>query len=251
MATTKNTASVGSGSRDLGTSTANWYASVDISAIKTALDNVLPIKYKISSLKMILTVSFTCKWSAKVYVEAGLGETTSINQVILEEDQVATMKTSGSETFTQDITAYLVSDTESDLTTDYGPYFVMRMQSDNVFNKTFTIDSLLFEVTYDEYHKVIVGVSPSGSGSVSGDGDYIHGGTATLTAIPASGYKFVQWSDGVTTISRTITVTEQRTIIAKFEPEKNYNVYRSKTPQDVFKANSNIQVYKGKKKMYG
>lgn len=57
-------------------------------------------------------------------------------------------------------------------------------------------------------------------GTVSGGGTYNHGATATLTATPASGYKFVKWSDEVTTASRTVTVTGNVTYTAVFEKIK-------------------------------
>ncbi len=43
-------------------------------------------------------------------------------------------------------------------------------------------------------------------GAVTGDGLYVPGTTATITATPKSGYKFVKWSDGNTNATRTVTV---------------------------------------------
>lgn len=54
-------------------------------------------------------------------------------------------------------------------------------------------------------------------GSVEGGGEYEEGTSVTLTAIPASGYLFVQWSDGNTENPRLITVTEDVTLTAEFE----------------------------------
>lgn len=51
--------------------------------------------------------------------------------------------------------------------------------------------------------------SPTGGGTVStvsGGGSYTSGTKITLVAAPASGYIFSQWSDGVTTAERVITV---------------------------------------------
>ena len=55
------------------------------------------------------------------------------------------------------------------------------------------------------------------NGTVKGAGTYKHGDKATLTATPAEGYKFVQWSDGVTDNSRTIVVVSDMTFTAEFE----------------------------------
>ena len=53
-------------------------------------------------------------------------------------------------------------------------------------------------------------------GTVSGDGVYQVGETATLTATPKDGYEFVRWSDGNTANPRTLTVTADLTLTAEF-----------------------------------
>ena len=53
-------------------------------------------------------------------------------------------------------------------------------------------------------------------GTVSGDGVYQVGETATLTATPKDGYEFVRWSDGSTANPRTLTVTADLTLTAEF-----------------------------------
>lgn len=61
-------------------------------------------------------------------------------------------------------------------------------------------------------------ISASGSnGSVSGGGTYEYGSSITLVATPNTGYKFVKWSDGNTSSSRTVTVTGAATYTAVFE----------------------------------
>ena len=54
-------------------------------------------------------------------------------------------------------------------------------------------------------------------GTVSGGGTYTAGSTATISAVANSGYRFVQWQDGNTNATRTITVTGDATYIATFE----------------------------------
>ena len=58
--------------------------------------------------------------------------------------------------------------------------------------------------------------SDESMGSVMGGGEYAEGTVATLAAIPASGYCFVQWSDGNTENPRQITVTEDVSLTAEF-----------------------------------
>ncbi|MBR5725663.1 MAG: choice-of-anchor J domain-containing protein, partial [Muribaculaceae bacterium] len=65
-------------------------------------------------------------------------------------------------------------------------------------------------------YAITTSVSPANSGTVSGAGTYNHGATATLTATPATGYSFVNWSDGVTTNPRTVTVTGVASYTANF-----------------------------------
>ncbi len=65
-------------------------------------------------------------------------------------------------------------------------------------------------------YTVTVGVSDAMMGSVSGSGTYKSGDMITLTATPASGYRFVKWSDEDTTNPRTIIVNEDVTLTATF-----------------------------------
>ena len=66
-------------------------------------------------------------------------------------------------------------------------------------------------------YTISANVSPSGAGTVEGAGTYEYGSTATLTATPATGYKFVKWNDGTTAATRTILVTKAATYTATFE----------------------------------
>ena len=53
---------------------------------------------------------------------------------------------------------------------------------------------------------VALNVSPSGSGTVTGGGQYDSGSSVNIKATPASGYHFVKWSDGSTDANRTLNV---------------------------------------------
>ena len=57
-------------------------------------------------------------------------------------------------------------------------------------------------------------------GSVTGGGTYDEGSSVTLTATPNSGYLFEKWSDGNTSATRTLTVTEDLTLTASFKAEE-------------------------------
>ncbi len=67
-------------------------------------------------------------------------------------------------------------------------------------------------------HNVSALVNNSSWGSTSGGGNYKTDEVATLTATPAIGYRFVNWSDGNTDNPRQVTVKGDMTFIANFEP---------------------------------
>ena len=54
-------------------------------------------------------------------------------------------------------------------------------------------------------------------GTVTGGGTYSEGSRVNVTATPMSGYAFEKWSDGNTSASRTINVTQNLTLTASFK----------------------------------
>lgn len=54
-------------------------------------------------------------------------------------------------------------------------------------------------------------------GFVAGAGEYPIGNSIEINAVPKEGYRFVQWSDGITLQQRTIEVLDNITLIATFE----------------------------------
>ena len=61
-----------------------------------------------------------------------------------------------------------------------------------------------------------VNVNNALMGSATGGGMYADGASATIEAVPNSGYTFVQWNDAVTTNPRTVTVTSDAVYTATF-----------------------------------
>ena len=61
------------------------------------------------------------------------------------------------------------------------------------------------QVALDHVININVDVASSGGGSVSGGGAYELGEEFSISAVPAEGFRFVQWSDGDTSIVRTLT----------------------------------------------
>ena len=64
-------------------------------------------------------------------------------------------------------------------------------------------------------------------GVVYGSGEYYRGETATLTAVPNSGYRFVGWSDNNTDNPRTVTATSNANYTANFEEIPQYTITAS------------------------
>ncbi len=81
-------------------------------------------------------------------------------------------------------------------------------------------------------YEITASISPANSGSITGTGTYTEGETATLTAEPAEGYEFINWSENGSQVSTnsnySFTVTDSRTFVANFD--LNSASYDSKSP---------------------
>ena len=64
-------------------------------------------------------------------------------------------------------------------------------------------------------------VTPSEGGSVTGAGTYDAGTQVSVKAIPNEGYEFVDWEDGETFASRTVTMDNDMTLMATFKAVEN------------------------------
>ena len=60
--------------------------------------------------------------------------------------------------------------------------------------------------------------SPEQGGSFDGAGFYNENEVVLIKANPASGYQFVKWDDDVTDAERSLTVTEDISLVATFKP---------------------------------
>ena len=69
-------------------------------------------------------------------------------------------------------------------------------------------------------YTITTSANPSSGGTVTGDGVYNHGASCTLTAVPAMGYTFTNWTKNGTVVSTnanyTFTVTSSGTYVANF-----------------------------------
>lgn len=85
-------------------------------------------------------------------------------------------------------------------------------------------------------YQITLNASPTAGGSVTGGGSYLSGESVTISAIPATGYRFLRWEDGSSVVSTsaryTFTATKNRTIVAFFEQVKSYTVTVQASPAE-------------------
>jgi hypothetical protein len=87
-------------------------------------------------------------------------------------------------------------------------------------NYTATANATLYAVWKQITHTIALSASPSIGGTVDGEGTKNQGAEITVTATANDGYKFVNWTDGTTSVSTnaeyTFTVEGDRTLVANF-----------------------------------
>ncbi len=84
--------------------------------------------------------------------------------------------------------------------------------------RTVTVNNNMSFTAYftTQQYTITVNANPPLGGTVTGGGTYPYGATTTLTAMPNSGYSFMQWNDGNSANPRTITVTDNASYTALF-----------------------------------
>ena len=109
-------------------------------------------------------------------------------------------------------------------------------------NVVSTDDSYTFNVTNDrilvanftvQTYTVTVAASPSAGGEVTGGGTYDYGESCLVSATPAEGYSFVNWTENGTHVSSNdsfgFTVTSDRNLVANFQLQ-TYTISVSASP---------------------
>ena len=102
-------------------------------------------------------------------------------------------------------------------------YTYFKLLSNEKFTSN-SVEGVVVTVTYvtsdenpdETKYTVTTKVNDETMGTVTGAGEYAEGKTATLTANPNTGYKFVNWSNGETANPLKLTVTENVEITANF-----------------------------------
>ena len=160
----------------------------------------------IRSIKVTQTATGSNKFQNNLYVALG-----TTNQGAVTTVNSAQKNTTGTATeFTFDI----------DTTQGY-TYFKLLSNVKFTSNSVAGVVVTVTYVTGNEdpdatMYTVTTKVNDETMGTVTGAGEYAEGKTATLTANPNTGYKFVNWSNGETANPLKLTVTENVEITANF-----------------------------------
>ena len=109
------------------------------------------------------------------------------------------------------------------------------VSADAVYSFTVTQSrTLVAEFELNKYD-ITVSVNPTEGGKVTGDGNYNHGETVTLTATANTGYTFVYWTENGTEVSNNASysfeATQARNLVANFE-QNIYNITVTVNPTE-------------------
>ena len=113
--------------------------------------------------------------------------------------------------------------------TAYSGYVFTSWNDDNTDNpRTITVtgDATYIASFEEAVNMYTINVLPANlnQGTTTGSGTYLEGSQITITAIPNDGFRFVTWNDGNTDNPRIVTVTQDATYIANFEPIPTYTI---------------------------
>lgn len=199
------------------------YMAASISGINEVLNSSgIPTNAKITNVKCTATLKAENKTSiSEAKLKIGFGSGSGISNTLLDTVTIFSWAMSGSTTRTVDLSSVIGNNGLSpfQLNTSKGTHLVWNVWIDNVGKKRYQISNIYFDVTYTiPTYTIGATANNSGYGSVTGGGTYNAGTAVTLTATPYAGYKFVQWSDGVTNSTRSVTASSNATYTAQFRP---------------------------------
>lgn len=204
------TASKGGYGSIFGNSEGDQYFSLPISTINTVLDNGLPANCIITNISIAANLTAESSRSSVFDLNIGYGSFTKLAGTSTNKS-ISNCTT----TTTANLNMFISG---RQLTTAYGD-IIFNVYTSSGGSRTCKINNVYLDVTYT-IPMFTLTVTAGTGGAVSGGGTYESGKTATLTATPNTGYKFVRWSDGNTSATRTVTVTGNATYTATFEKLK-------------------------------
>ena len=115
--------------------------------------------------------------------------------------------------------------------------------TDNPRTVTVTGDTLFTALFAPAVCQVQLGTNDPFMGNVTGGGEYAYGTSITIEAVPAEGYRFVQWSDGNTDNPRTVEVTDNMALTAEFASKETTGLDDATHRLAVTTDHRNILVY--------
>lgn len=214
-----------------GTSTSRQYYSKSISEINTLINDTVPHNAEITTVKVNVNVSFSFSGlgTCKANYTYGFGNNGSISTALLGNTNIHSGTygdKSNSKSHTSDIKNRMSSlSYPFALSTAYGSYFTVGVQSDNIQSKKLNVDSVTLTLEWTIPNYTVTVNKGTGCASVSGGGTYAKGTTITISASNSTGYKWGSWSDGNTSQSRSITVNSNLSYTANFVPISYYVCY--------------------------
>jgi hypothetical protein len=107
-----------------------------------------------------------------------------------------------------------------------------EVSKDSVYSFTATSDTTLVANFELQTFNVSATANPTEGGTVTGEGTYNYGETATLTATANTGYNFVNWTSNDVEVSTdtsiSFTVTKDTTLVANFEEKTSITEFGNK-----------------------
>ena len=85
-----------------------------------------------------------------------------------------------------------------------------------IADATYTAEFAVDETPEPTYYTITVESADATMGKVSGNGSYAENSVIEISAIPNTGYHFVQWADGNTQNPRSVVVTDDASFTAQF-----------------------------------
>ncbi len=109
------------------------------------------------------------------------------------------------------------------------------VSTDAEYSFTVTANRTLVANFQINSYTISASANPTESGTVNGTGEYDYGQSATLTAVPNTGYTFANWTENGSVVSSnaqyTFTVSGSRTLVANFNPIV-YTIAASASPAE-------------------
>lgn len=200
----KTISNIWSVSEKVGTSTKDKWFACPISTLNSALNNTnnIPSNAKITGAKLYVKADFDCGMVfANVYIKYGFGGTSNINASLLGETKTTSTDPLYYPDSGVDVFKYLSSTLSPfAFSTANGSYLAFMFKSSNIFSKTYTINEVRLDITYEIPKYTITLNKGTGCASVSGGGTYDRGASATISCTSLPGYDIggsgiVKWQD--------------------------------------------------------